>query len=140
MDYGGFGTWKPHPPEASPAQAADGPHAWHDVLLALSPDREPCPGFRPNAWARVHANPLAFIDGHGAEAHRLGWTAEELFGVHPKVGAVRVDCCGALMLSNAGQVVSIEAETIRSANGLTYRRSSLPRAIAPVWCFPRRCR
>jgi hypothetical protein len=95
------------------------------------------PRLPANAWARVHANALAFI---GAEAHRLGWTAEELFGVHPKVGAVRVDCCGALMLSNAGQVVSIEAETIRSANGLTYRRSSLPRAIAPVWCFPRRCR
>ena len=76
--------------------------AWRDALFALSPDRDPCPGFRPGAWARVWSNALDFIDRHGTEAHRLGWTAEELFGVHPALGVIRVDRTGALMLSSAG--------------------------------------
>ena len=80
--------------------------AWREALLGLSPDRNPCPGFRPGAWARVQANALDCIERHGAEAHRLGWTAEELFGVHPTLGAIRVGHCGALMLSAAGRVAT----------------------------------
>jgi hypothetical protein len=81
---------------------ADGPHAWRDAPLALLPDHDPCPGFRPDAWSRAWSNALDFIERHGAEAHRLGWTAEELFGVHPALGVIRVDRTGALMLSSAG--------------------------------------
>ena len=80
--------------------------AWRDALLALTPDRDPCPGFWSNAWARVQANALAFIEQHGAAAHGLGWTAQELFGVHPTLGVIRVDHGGALMLSAAGRVAT----------------------------------
>ena len=93
----------------------DGPSAWHKALAHLSPDHDPCPGFRPNTWARVWANALDFIDRHGAEAHGLGWTAEELFGVHPVVEVIRVDCCGALMLSSTGRALAVEADLIRYA-------------------------
>jgi hypothetical protein len=44
------------------------------------------------------ANALAFHNEHGAEGHWLGWTAPELFGVHPTSGTLRVDTCGVLML------------------------------------------
>ena len=91
----------------------------------LSPDRDPCPGFRHNTWARVQANALDFVNRHGAEAHGLAWTVETLFGVHPMVGVVRVDFCGALMLSAAGRVASVEADAIplRQRARLPLRRS-----------------
>ena len=111
--------------------------AWRDALFALSPDHDPCPGFRPNAWSRVQANALDFIERHGAEAHRLGWTAEELFGVHPALGVIRVDRTGALMLSSAGRVLAAGADVIRYVNGLAFRRSFGSGASVPVWNFGR---
>ena len=109
--------------------------AWREALLGLSPDRDPCPGFRARAWPRVQANALDFTDRHGAEAHAHRWTAEELFGVHPVVGVVRLDCAGALMLSVAGWVLGIEADVIRYENGLAFRRSFGSGASVPVWTF-----
>jgi hypothetical protein len=103
----------------------------------LSPDRDPCPGFRPGAWARVQANALDCLDRHGAAALPLGWTATELCGVHPTVGVIRVDCIGALMLTVPGRVESVEGEAIRYAGWLVYRRSPMPVAAVPVWNFGR---
>jgi hypothetical protein len=111
--------------------------AWREALLGLSPDRDPCPGFRPGAWARVWSNALDFIDRHGAEAHRLGWTAVELFGVHPALGVIRVDHAGALMLAVAGRGLAVEAGLIRHANGLALRRSFGSVASVLVWNFGR---
>jgi len=107
--------------------------AWREALLGLSPDRDPCPGFRPGAWARVQANALDFIERHGAEEHRLGWTAEELFGVNPALGVIRVDRTGALMLSSAGRVLAVAADLIRYVNGLALRRSFSLGASVLVW-------
>jgi hypothetical protein len=59
----------------------------------------------------------------------------ELFGVHPALGAIRVDCAGALMLSVAGRVLAVEADLIRYANGLACRRSFGSGASVPVWNF-----
>ena len=86
---------------------------------------------------RVQANGLDFLHRHGAEAERHGWTDVELFGVHPTVGVVRGDHAGALMLTVPGRVASVEAEAIRYAGGLVYRRSLMPAAAVPVWSFGR---
>jgi hypothetical protein len=134
---GTIGTRGPHVAQPSPDPAADCPQGWRGALLGLSPDHDPCPGFQPDAWARVQANALAFIDRHGDVAQRLGWTAVELFGVHPALGAIRVDCAGALMLCSAGQVASVEADLIRYVNGLAFRRSFGSGASVPVWTFGR---
>ena len=93
--------------------------------LPLAPFIDLCPGFRPQACAAIRARAVPFVEGHATRAVALGWTAEELFGVHPVLGSVRVHCCGALMLSNAGQVASVEPEAIRYANGLISRRASV---------------
>jgi hypothetical protein len=73
------------------------------------------------------------VDRHGEHAERHGWTAVKLFGVHPVVGVIRVDCCGALMLCSAGQVASVEADLIRYVNGLVFRRASVANLAVPVW-------
>jgi hypothetical protein len=41
------------------------------------------------------------------------------------------------MLSNAGQVASVETDLIRYANGLAFRRSFGSGASVPVWTFGR---
>jgi hypothetical protein len=133
--FGGFEAGGPHRPEAPPAPALDGPPGWREKLAALDPDTAPCPGFRLDAWARVQANGLDFLHRHGAEAERHGWTDVELFGVHPVVGVIRVDHVGALMLAVGGRVESVEAEAIRYAGGLVYRRSAVPAAAVPIWTF-----
>jgi hypothetical protein len=51
------------------------------------------------------------------------------------VGTIRVDCCGALMLSSAGRVTQVEAGLIRYANELAFRRAPEPRPSVPVWSF-----
>jgi hypothetical protein len=76
-----------------------------------------------------------FVEGHGTRAVALGRTAGELLGVHPVVGTIRVDCCGALMLSSAGRVTQVEAGLIRYANELAFRRAPEPRPSVPVWSF-----
>ncbi len=49
----------------------------------------------------MRANALSFIEQRRAEAHRLGWTAEQLFSMHPETGTLRVDHCGAVMASGS---------------------------------------
>jgi hypothetical protein len=45
----------------------------------------------PARWTAVRENCLTFCTEFSAEAQRLGWTALELFAVHPQHGMIRVD-------------------------------------------------
>jgi hypothetical protein len=45
----------------------------------------------PARWTAVRENCLTFCTEFRAEAQRLGWTALELFAVHPQHGMIRVD-------------------------------------------------
>lgn len=67
----------------------------------------------PTKWTAKREKALAFIDRFSAEAHRLGWTAPQLFGVHPEHGTVRVDFCGALMI---GTATALEARATGSCS------------------------
>jgi hypothetical protein len=110
----------------------DGLRNWLDALAVLSPERPPCPGYRPEEWARTLARALAFLATFGGQAEALGWTASRLFGVHPTGGIVRVDHCGALVLPVAGPVRAITATEI-SFGHLTHReKPSQPRGV-PIW-------
>ena len=62
----------------------------------------------------MHTVALQFLSEQADKAAALGWTTEELFGVHPEVGAVRVDACGALMISG-GKPVVVSVEPTGSA-------------------------
>ncbi len=56
-----------HPPICCAAVAV-----WRDQLERLSEYASLCRYLAPAQWAAIRANALAFIDQHGAEAHRLG--------------------------------------------------------------------
>jgi hypothetical protein len=114
---------------------SDGPVAeWSEAFAQLSPEVEPCPGLRH--WPEVYARTCAFLEQHGEQAAELDWTTLELFGVHPEFGAIRVDCCGALILYAGGAVQEITAGAIRFER-TTYRRSPGAQLGVPIWQFGR---
>ena len=69
---------------SAPATGRQGPDL-AAALVAAPPD---APIVRldhqPTKWAAMRANALAFLDKHGAEAHRLGWTPAEA-SFHPSL-------------------------------------------------------
>jgi hypothetical protein len=107
---------------------------WGSAIEDLSPRASPCRYLAPAKWAAIRTNALAFLDQHGAEAHRLGWTEPELFGVHPTSGILRADSCGVLMLS-PGAVQAVHAERIAFAQTSGYRFLKGQAPGVPVWAF-----
>ena len=107
---------------------------WCTGLATLDPGAAPCPDYRGLAWSRVLSRAVAFLDTFGAQAEALGWQTHELFGVHPEVGTVRPEHCGALVLTSGGAVRAITAETIAFDRG-TYRRALEQPQGVPVWSF-----
>ena len=85
----------------------DTPGAWAEAFNRLSTHAPPCPGFRGDEWSDVHASAKDFLANYAQRAFALGWTGLDLFGVHPKVGATRADCCGALMVSTGALVTGV---------------------------------
>ena len=72
------------------------------------------------------------LDRFGEDAVALGWTVTDLFDVHPTVGTVRVDSCGALTL-DARRVEAIGDTWIRYGNQTDWRdRAGRPVGV-PVW-------
>ena len=120
-------------PRPVPAAGSD-LAAWTTGLARLTPHRAPCPDYRGDEWPRVLANAHAFLDAFGTQAETLGWQTHELFGVHPEVGTVRPDCCGALTLGVGGPVRLETADEIRFGH-LTHRRLPGQLQGVPIWEF-----
>jgi hypothetical protein len=79
----------------------------------------------------------AFLRDWGREAARLGWTDEDLFGLHPAVPSGRYDAMGLVPLLNGRNVVSISPDratiATRSGGTLTYYRSRRHKDAVAVW-------
>ncbi|RYC29302.1 hypothetical protein D3273_24640 [Lichenibacterium minor] len=71
------------------------------------------------------------MDHFAVEAEARGWTALDLFGVHGRAGAARVDSCGALMLPLLKNATALTAGAI-TFGPLVYRRRAMPEAVL-VW-------
>jgi hypothetical protein len=111
--------------------------SWHDQTERLSVHVSPCRYSAPAKWAAIRSNALTFIDQFGVEAHRLGWTASELFGVHPQTGTLRVDSCGVLMLSpSAAQAMHADRVAFTQTSG--YRPLTGQAPGVPIWEFAAR--
>jgi hypothetical protein len=92
-------------------------------MLSSGPPRD----FDPVRWQRVVDAALIFADKWAAEACRLGWTAEDIFGLHSFAPAARNDCKGIAWLLNRGHVVAIDAAgadilTVGGAKRRFYRK------------------
>ena len=120
-------------------RAAPDPNSYAFALTAL---RAKCPAYVPeNRWHQAIADATAFISQWGAQAHGLGWTAGELFGLQPVPERPaanysrlsRLDDMGLIWLLRGRPVIELTAtEAVtrcHSGARLTYRRhnSSAPR-------------
>ncbi|MGH1571295.1 hypothetical protein ACRAWG_12130 [Methylobacterium sp. P31] len=113
--------------------------SWRDQIEHLSPHASPCRFLAPTKWASTRENALAFIDRFGAESYRLGWTAPQLFGVHPQNGTLRIDSCGALMVGS-DPARGVEASRILFERTAVYRNRPGQEWGVPVWEFAARGR
>jgi hypothetical protein len=90
--------------------------------------REPVEWLSTERWRFLISDTENFLQRWGSAAHSLGWTALDLFGVHPIAPAARFDVMGLLPIMNGGAVVNLtdDAATLRARTGavLTYRRST----------------
>jgi hypothetical protein len=107
--------------------------------IALAGLRSKCPELvEPHRWQHAVRDATSFLATWGAQAYALGWTARELFGLHPlptHPAATyrrwsRHDETGLLWLLQGRPVVALtvtEAVMLaRSGASLTYRRSDKP--------------
>jgi hypothetical protein len=97
-------------------------------------ERQECPDWlTADRWRDLLSDAEIFLTRWGSAAHSLGWTALDLFGVHPSAPAARFDVMGLLLLTQAGAVVALTADgaTIRRPAGsvLGYRRCTAPGAV-----------
>lgn len=103
------------------------PAQWYAVLTALKA-RDPFEWLTAERWKFLISDAENFLPRWGATAHSLGWTALDLFGVHPLAPAVRFDVMGLLPVMNGAAVLTLtdSAATLRARTGavLTYRRST----------------
>jgi hypothetical protein len=108
------------------------PAKWHAILAEL--EGKNCPErISPDRWQEVISDAETFLARWGSAAHSLGWTALDLFGVHPSAPGARFDVMGLLLLVQGGAVVALTADaaTIRRKTGalLSCRRPVAPGAI-----------
>ncbi len=99
---------------------------------------QPHPDWKEDDWRTLQEDALRFIREWADQAHRLGWEAEDLFGVHPTKPTVRFDCMGLVPLLRGRAVLAIteDSAAIRTASGgsLTFRkRAVMPAERCLVW-------
>jgi hypothetical protein len=124
--------------EERAAIAEDGagaPRNWAESFARLDIAERP-PDFTGKAWRQLIEDGGRFLDRWANEAARLGWSALDVFGVHPVAPSATYAAIGLVPLIKGGDVVAIRSDhaTVRTPGGtlLTYLRRPQPGAIA-VW-------
>jgi hypothetical protein len=131
---------EPSKPSKPSFDGFEGEQSNHECYRhAVAALRSKCPELvEPDRWQRAIRDANSFLAKWGAEAHTLGWTARELFGLHavPERPAAtykrlsRYDETGLIWLLHGRPVVALtDTEAVilaRSGASLTYRRSNEP--------------
>ncbi len=113
------------------------PAAWTqgvaDLLTMACPAS--CPAAR---WEALCEGAYRFLRDWAAQAHELGWTALDLFGVHPLKPWARLNAMGLVVLLNGARVTALSdlEAVIEKPNGarLTFRRrGQVPDETCLLW-------
>ena len=106
----------------------EAPAEWHAILAELE-RYNPVDWLPPDRWSAMLLDAEHFLARWGSVADRLGWTALDLFGVHPSAPGGRIGCWGLLLLIQGGEVLALseDAAAIRMTSNatLTFRRADL---------------
>jgi hypothetical protein len=118
-------------------EGAGVPRGWAEGYAALSVMSPPA-GFTPQRWRRIVDAAGIFIDRWAAKAAECGWSATDVFGVHPIAPDKRFDAMGLVLLLDRAEVVDVDpdgADLIARAGGVRtryYRRPVPPETIS-LW-------
>jgi hypothetical protein len=127
-------TDREEPPAAERGGGA--PAEW-TKRIALLKIGEPRLGMSPLHWSQFVRDARLFLQEWGAEAARLGWSAEDVFGVHPLAPEARYDVMGIVLLIRGNEVVAISEHraTIRTPGGgqMTYYRYRPNTGAIAIW-------
>ncbi len=96
----------------------------------------PLDGFSFPQWRRVQQGCATLLASHGKEMRRLGWTAEDGFGVHPDVPVAGVHCYGLGIVLGDSRVIEMTDKFARLLlrSGVTQSFTRLPSPWAvPIW-------
>jgi hypothetical protein len=88
-----------------------------DAFAALE---QRCPDAVPvDRWQRAVEDGRRFLGQWAEQAERLGWTPDDLFGLHPTAPMRRYDHMGLVWLLGGGKVVALTTDTttIRMPSG-----------------------
>lgn len=98
------------------------PSEWHAILAGLK-ERSSPDWMVPDRWEMLLRDAQRFLDRWSAMARAMGWTALDLFGVHPTRPLVRFDVMGLLLLLQGGEVAALaeESASIRRPSGAVFR-------------------
>ena len=115
------------------------PDEWCEGLARLSAMQRPGV-FSQSDWMLVIDAVARFLDGWGAEAHRLGWSTEHALGLHRRAPLADFSKRGVAYFSEkGGPIESLTATTaiFRSAGGnrLTRHRKFIAPGGVPPWRF-----
>jgi hypothetical protein len=123
--------------EPAVAERSGGVPAEWTKQIALLKSGEPRLGMSPVHWSQFVRDARRFLQEWGAEAARLGWSAEDLFGVHPLAPEARYEVMGIVPLIRGNEVAAISEHraTIRVSGGglLTYYRYRPNTGAVAVW-------
>ena len=83
------------------------------------------PTVDPRRWEQAKHDAIEFLSDWGDQAAELGWTAEELFGLHPVALLTRYDVVGLVWSLNGKEVNAIDERTAK-IRATTYYRNMSP--------------
>jgi hypothetical protein len=110
------------------AEDAGVPRAWVEGFARLDPDR-PLGNVPPRRWRAVYRAIGAFLDHWGAEAVRLGWTAEDLFGADADRPEVTWLNSGPLWSGDSARVIELYADRIAFETATGARQTAPKRPL-----------
>lgn len=95
---------------------------WHANLALLKGQGSP-DWMTPGRWEMLLHDAERFLDRWSSTAHAMGWTALDLFGVHPTRPTVRFDVMGLLLLLQGGEIIALtpESASIKRPSGAVLR-------------------
>ena len=114
------------------------PECWAEGVVKLLTMPAPRPYTDP-CWQVLREDALIFLQDWAAQAHRLGWSDLDLFGVHRFAPLARYDCMTLVPLLGGCQVAALTeaSAVIVTGSGAcqTFRchQAVVPAEICLVW-------
>jgi hypothetical protein len=113
------------------------PESWTTGITRLQ-HMPPLPGFPGRRWDQIRRDCAQLLADWGDEAHRLGWSVTDLFGVHPKVPQRGYQCMGLGVILGGGTITELNETRamIRCRSGVIQSFTRMPACGAvPMWAW-----